>query len=179
MARGEKMDVRYPAERAKFARRVYNKRAINGLDDLDGDGSTTINDAALLFDSDDADSDGDGVNNLLERAFGSDSLTYDRKASMPRIIKKKDGKQRITFLKYQNAYAAEEGLQYVVERSKDLRKWTTAGMTQIDLNGAAPGKGKAPEEEWSVFFGSVTRKLKIREENRPAAFEFAPSKFLP
>ena len=59
------MDARYPAERAKFARRVYNKRAINGLDDLDGDGSTTINDAALLFDSDDADSDGDGVNNLL------------------------------------------------------------------------------------------------------------------
>ncbi len=135
-------DVRYPSERTKFARRVYNKRSINGLDDLDGDGSTTIADAALLFDSDDADSDGDGVNNLLERAFGSDSLTYDRKASMPRIIKKKDGKQRITFLKYQDIYAAEEGLQYVVERSKDLRKWTTAGMTQIDLNGANPGKGK-------------------------------------
>ena len=30
----------------------------------------------------------------------------------------------------------------MVERSKDLRKWSTAGMTQIDLNGAAPGKGK-------------------------------------
>ncbi|MBT3637408.1 MAG: hypothetical protein HN531_10745 [Opitutae bacterium] len=135
-------DIRYPAERAKFARRVYSKRAINGLDDLDGVGGITINDAALLFDSDDADSDGDGVNNLLERAFGGDSLTYDRKASLPRIIKKKDGKQRITFLKYQNIYAGEEGLQYVVERSKDLRKWTTSGMTQIDLNGGASGKGK-------------------------------------
>jgi len=136
-------DVRYPAERAKFARRIYNKRDINGLDDLDGSGGApTMADAALLFDSDDADSDGDGVSNLLERAFGGDSLTYDRKASLPRIIKKKDGKQRITFLKYQNVYAAEEGLQYVVERSKDLRKWTTGGMTQIDLNGAASGKGK-------------------------------------
>ena len=30
----------------------------------------------------------------------------------------------------------------MVERSKDLRKWTTSGMTQIDLNGGASGKGK-------------------------------------
>ena len=111
---------------------------------MDGSGGEpTIADAALLFDSDSADSDGDGVSNLMERAFGGDSLTYDRKASLPRIIKRKDGKQRITFLKYQNVYAAEEGLQYVVESSKDLRKWVPmGGITQIDLNGGAAGKGK-------------------------------------
>jgi hypothetical protein len=136
-------DIRYPDERTKFARRIFSKRTINGLDDLNGDSSVTVHDAMLLFDSDSADSDGDGVNNLLERAFGGDSLTYDRKASLPRIIKRKDGKQRITFLKYQNEYAAGEGLQYVVERSQDLRKWTTTGMTQKDLNGpGTTGNGK-------------------------------------
>jgi len=136
-------DIRYPIEKSKFARRMYNKRAINGLDDLNGNGSVDLGDAELLFDTDSADSDGDGVNNLMERAFGGDSLTYDRKASLPRIIKRKDGKQRITFLKYQNVYAAEEGLQYVVESSKDLRKWVPmGGITQIDLNGGAAGMGK-------------------------------------
>jgi hypothetical protein len=136
-------DVRYPSEKSKFARRVFNKRAINGLDDLNGNSQVDIGDAMLLFDSDSADSDGDGVSNLMERAFGGDSLTYDRKALLPRIIKRKDGKQRITFLKYQNTYAAEEGLQYVVESSKDLRKWVPmGGITQVDLNGGAAGKGK-------------------------------------
>jgi hypothetical protein len=35
-----------------------------------------------------------------------------------------------------------EGIQYVVERSKDLRRWTSAGIVQLDLNGGAAGKGK-------------------------------------
>ena len=42
-----------------------------------------------LFDSDNYDSDGDGISNLMERAFGGDSLTNDSKSIMPRSIRKK------------------------------------------------------------------------------------------
>jgi hypothetical protein len=134
-------DTRYDSERDKFAKRILAKKQLNGLDDLNGDSSIDVADARLLFDSDGFDSDGDGVSNLLERAFGGDSLTSDRRMVLPRIIKKKDGKQRITFLRYQ-VNMNTEGIQYVVERSKDLRRWTSAGIVQLDLNGGAAGKGK-------------------------------------
>ena len=116
-------DERFDTIPEKFAQRIFNKRSANGLDDLNGDGSITIEDAKLLFDSDHFDSDGDGVSNLLERAFGGDSLTNDRRSVLPRVINKKDGKQRLSFLKYQDAYN-EEGIEYIVERSTDLRTWT-------------------------------------------------------
>jgi hypothetical protein len=67
---------------------------------------------------------------------------------------KKDGKQRLGFLKY-NADSNSEGIEYIVERSTDLRTWiqwdkTAAdsnggisnGIKQVDLNGAETGKGK-------------------------------------
>ncbi|MDG1324183.1 MAG: hypothetical protein P8P49_00340, partial [Opitutales bacterium] len=97
-------------------------------------------DAELMFDSDDTDSDGDGMSNFMERAFGGDSLSSDAKYILPRSINKKDGKQRISFQKYQNIYNSE-GIEYIVETSTDLRTWSTTGVTQIDLNGAASGKG--------------------------------------
>ena len=60
---------------------------------------------------------------------------------IPRSIKKKDGKQRITFQKYSATYNSE-GIEYIVERSTDLRTWTTSGVTQVDLNGpSTAGKG--------------------------------------
>ena len=37
--------------------------------------------ALALFNSDNYDSDGDGVSNLLERAFGGDSLSNDNEAT--------------------------------------------------------------------------------------------------
>ena len=109
--------------------------------DLNNDGSINIEDAKLMFDADEADSDGDGVNNFMERAFGGDSLGRDADKFMPRPINKKDGKQRITFLRYQSQYN-QEGIEYIVETSTDLRTWTTSGVTQIDLNGGGnPGNG--------------------------------------
>jgi hypothetical protein len=129
-----RMDPRYDAVKAKFTRKLLSKAALKGLIDLDGDGSITTADAELLFDSDDYDSDGDGMSNFMERAFGGDSLSNDSKSAKPRPIMKKDGKQRIGFLRY-NADSNSEGIEYIVERSTDLRTWTTDGIRQIDLNG--------------------------------------------
>ena len=41
--------------------------------------------AAYLFNRDDQDSDGDGMTNLEERAFGGDSLMSDQRASGPKL----------------------------------------------------------------------------------------------
>ena len=137
-------DDKYDIMRNKFASRIL-KRMGNKLDDLDGDGDSDVEDAKLLFDSDDFDSDGDGVSNLLERAFGGDSLTNDRRSALPRAINKKDGKQRLSFLKYMNAYN-DEGIDYIVERSTDLRTWTrwtpatqgaTSGIKLLNISGNA------------------------------------------
>jgi hypothetical protein len=136
-----RMDPRYDAVKAKFTRKLLSKAALKGLIDLDGDGSITAADAELLFDSDDYDSDGDGMSNFMERAFGGDSLSNDSKSAKPRPIMKKDGKQRLGFLRYNND-SNSEGIEYIVERSTDLRTWTTDGITQVDLNGpSTAGKG--------------------------------------
>jgi hypothetical protein len=145
-----RMDPRYSKERDKFAKRLATKKTLRGLIDLNGDGSINNEDAKLMFDSDDSDSDGDGVNNFMERAFGGDSLGSDAKTTLPRSINKKDGKQRITFQQYQAQYNSE-GIEYIVERSTDMRTWIqfdkagsnpNNGIRQIDLNGPGnPGNG--------------------------------------
>jgi hypothetical protein len=135
-----RLDPRYEKERTKFARKLATKKNLKGLIDLNGDGLVNHLDAELMFDSDDTDSDGDGMSNFMERAFGGDSLYSDAKSVLPRAVNKKDGKQRITFQKYQDTYNSE-GIEYIVERSTDLRTWTTTGVTQVDLNGGNAGKG--------------------------------------
>ena len=78
----------------------------------------------------------------MERAFGGDSLSSDAKDTLPRSIKKPGSKkQRITFQQYRSDYNAE-GIQYIVERSTDLRTWTTSGVSQVDLSPASPGDPK-------------------------------------
>jgi hypothetical protein len=135
-----RLDPRYEKERTKFARKLAAKKDLKGLIDLNGDSTVNHLDAELMFDSDDTDSDGDGMSNFMERAFGGDSLSSDAKHILPRSVNKKDGKQRISFQKYQDSYNSE-GIEYIVETSTDLRTWTTTGVTQVDLNGDATGKG--------------------------------------
>ena len=135
-----RLDPRYEKERTKFARKLAAKKDLKGLIDLNGDSLVNHLDAELMFDSDDTDSDGDGMSNFMERAFGGDSLSSDAKSVLPRSVNKKDGKQRISFQKYQDSYN-DEGIEYIVETSSDLRTWTTTGVTQVDLNGNASGKG--------------------------------------
>ena len=124
------MDDRYTSVRDKFARKLLARKDLGKIKDLDGDGDTDLDDAKAMFDADEADSDGDGKSNLLERAFGTDSLGPDTKRNMPRRMPSKAGKQRISFVQYQTAFN-EEGIEYIVERSTDLRTWTTSGVSQV------------------------------------------------
>ena len=94
--------------------------------------------ALALFNSDNYDSDGDGVSNLLERAFGGDSLSNDRGDTLPKPIKKQsDGKEYITFNRYNSTYQNDMGLQYIVEESSDLRTWTVvnSAVSSTDIGG--------------------------------------------
>ena len=69
------------------------KRKPEGLIDLDGDNVITIEDETL-FDSDDFDSDGDGMSNFMERAFGGDSLSSDsKKIFQGQLIREMESKE--------------------------------------------------------------------------------------
>jgi hypothetical protein len=105
-------DDRFDSKKSAFMSRMASKKGISGEK------------AIRLFDSDNYDSDGDGVSNLMERAFGGDSLSNDRKSIMPRAIRKKDGHEYVTFVKFEDSYnTGNEKIEYIVETSRDLRTW--------------------------------------------------------
>ena len=59
--------------------------------------------AIALFDSDNFDSDGDGISNALERAFGGDSLNNDSSDTLPKPIKSKpSGEEDHEFITFSN-----------------------------------------------------------------------------
>ena len=117
-----KMDDRFDGKLTEFRNRMSAK-GISGEK------------ALALFDNDNYDSDGDGISNALERAFGGDSLSNDSRNTLPRPIKAKPSGEEdhefITFLKYQDSYN-NEGIQYLVETSRDLRTW----LPTTDADGA-------------------------------------------
>ena len=114
-----KSDDRYDAVKAKAKGRMPA-----GLADTK---------AEALFNSDNYDSDGDGISNALERAFGGDSLSNDSRNTLPRPIKSKPSAysdhEFITFIKYQDSFNTE-GIEYIVETSYDLRTWDASGATE-------------------------------------------------
>ena len=116
------MDERFDGKLTEFRNRMSAK-------------GITGEKAAALFDNDNYDSDGDGISNALERAFGGDSLSNDSRNTLPRPIKSKPSGEEdhefITFLKYQDSYNTE-GIQYIVETSRDLRTW----LSTSDADGA-------------------------------------------
>jgi hypothetical protein len=108
-----KLDARFDGKKSRFFTRAARKG-------VSGDK------AAYLFDRDDQDSDGDGLTNLEERAFGADSLMSDKGDKKPKAIRKKDGYEYITFNRYQNDYNdGDDRIEYIVETSRDLRTWTS------------------------------------------------------
>jgi hypothetical protein len=126
-----KADVRYEDVKTDALSRIQSKMGIGGEK------------ALALFNSDNYDSDGDGVSNLLERAFGGDSLSNDAGDTLPKPIKKQsDGKEYLTFTRYNSTYQNDMGLQYIVEKSTDLRTWTTSG---VELVGSATDIGGGME----------------------------------
>jgi hypothetical protein len=121
-----KADVRYDGVKTDALARISSKMGITGEK------------ALALFNSDNYDSDGDGVSNLLERAFGGDSLSNDRGDTLPKPMKKNDNYERIVFTRYNSTYQVEMGLQYIVEESADLRTWsaiTASPESSVDLGG--------------------------------------------
>jgi hypothetical protein len=117
-----KADVRYEGVKTDALSRIQSKMGIGGEK------------ALALFNSDSYDSDGDGVSNLLERAFGGDSLSNDSGDTLPKPIKKQsDGKEYLTFTRFNPTYQGDMGLEYIVEKSTDLRTWTTSGTEMVGL----------------------------------------------
>ena len=122
-----KADARYEDVKSDALTRISAKLGISGEK------------ALALFNSDNYDSDGDGVSNLLERAFGSDSLGNDSKDSRPAPVKASDNREYLSFTRYNSTYQNDMGLQYIVEKSTDRRTWTSSGVVQhgsaVDLGG--------------------------------------------
>ena len=130
-----------PSRNAFFEERKYDARydgvktaAMNRMPaGVDGEK------ALALFNSDNFDSDGDGISNLLERAFGGDSLGNDSRSSRPAPVKANDNKEYLSFNQYNSSYQTSMGIQYIVEKSTDRRTWTSSGVEQVgsavDLGG--------------------------------------------
>ena len=122
-----KSDARYDGLKNAALTRIAAKRGISGEK------------ALALFNSDNYDSDGDGVSNLLERAFGGDSLGNDSRGARPAPVKANDNKEYLSFTRYNSDYQTSMGVQYIVEKSSDRRTWSSSGVEQVgtavDLGG--------------------------------------------
>ena len=122
-----KQDARYDDVKTAALSRIASQKGISGEK------------ALALFNSDNYDSDGDGVSNLLERAFGGDSLGNDSVSARPAPVKTNDDKEYLSFTRYNSTYQADMGIEYIVERSTDRRTWTTSGVeayrTAVDVGG--------------------------------------------
>ena len=120
-----RMDSRFDDKKAKF------KVRFPGLSNDKAD---------YLFDSDGYDSDGDGLSNLEERAFGGDSLGNDSRSIKPkRVSKSGDRKNYITFNRYKDEFnTGDDRIEYIVETSSDLRTWSTTAVqldSTVDIGG--------------------------------------------
>jgi hypothetical protein len=120
-----KADPRYEDVETNALSRISSKLGISG------------DKAIALFNSDNYDSDGDGVSNLLERAFGGDSLGNDSRSARPAPVKKNDNYEYLSFDRYNSDFQADMGLVYIVEESSDRRTWTSISspLSTTDLGG--------------------------------------------
>jgi len=111
-------DVRYDGTRERFVRRIMAREGISEAN------------ATKVFDEDYSDSDGDGFSNLFERAIGSDSLGPDNWKDLPfRSRLNTNSNQAISIVRFKSPLATTgENFQYHIEKSTDLRTWTSSGF---------------------------------------------------
>ena len=69
--------------------------------------------------------------NVIERAFGGDSLGSDARGNLPAPVKVDDGREYISFMQYNSEFQNDMGITYIVEKSDDRRTWTTSGVSQV------------------------------------------------
>ena len=112
----ERSDFRFDTKKTQFRQRFPNISAEK---------------ADYKFNSDAYDSDGDGLTNLEERAFGGDSLGNDSRSVGPKKISKpNDSKNYISFTRYKDTFNdGDDRIEYIVETSSDLRTWSSSGVT--------------------------------------------------
>jgi hypothetical protein len=122
--------------------------------------------AVALFNSDSYDSDGDGVSNLLERAFGGDSLSNDNDDSKPKPVKKNDNYERIVFNRYNSTYQADMGITYIVEESSDLRTWTTISGNPESSDDIGGGMERVVYRTSSQTTSGNTQYIRVRVKAR-------------
>ncbi|MDA0905828.1 MAG: hypothetical protein O2874_05865, partial [Verrucomicrobia bacterium] len=117
--------------------------------------------ALALFNSDNYDSDGDGVSNLLERAFGGDSLGNDSRSARPAPVKKNDNYEYLSFDRYNSDFQADMGLVYIVEESSDRRTWTSISspLSTTDLGG---GMERVVYRTTSTTSAGSTKFIRVR-----------------
>ena len=111
-------DVRFVNVRERFVRRMV----LSGVEE---------NYAKKIFNEGYVDSDGDGYSNDFERALGMDSLGSDSPHHLPmQFLGESDERQRISFIRLRDPLGTiGEEFRYVVERSDNLRTWSTTGLS--------------------------------------------------
>ena len=129
----------------------------------------TVAAAQALIDSDSFDADGDGKSNLLEYAFGSDTLgtNADEKDRRPkRKLDRANGDFQITFVRRKSDVATD--LTYTVERSTDMVNWITTGITLVSSQDIGDGLEEVTYKSDQKFNASDSPKnqyLRIKVES--------------
>ena len=149
-----KADVRYEGVKDDALTRISSKMGITGEK------------ALAMFNSDNYDSDGDGVSNLLERAFGGDSLSNDGGSSLPKPVKKNDNYERIVFTRYNSTYQNDMGLQYIVEESSDLRTWSRITASPENSEELGGGMERVVYRTTSQTSAGSTQYIRVRVKAR-------------
>ena len=89
-----------------------------------------------LFEGDSTDLDKDGVPNLLEYAYGTDSLSHnirERKVfpKMKPLVRTGGGLKKARYQFYRRTASSDPNLSYVVQTTTDMYNWTTSGITEV------------------------------------------------
>ncbi len=122
--------------------------------------------ATALFDSDNYDSDGDGVSNLLERAFGGDSLGNDSRGASTSPCQNNDGKEYLSFTRYDSDYQSTMGVEYIVRKVPTVEPGPHPVLnsgTAVDLGG---GMERVVYRTTAATSAGTTQFIRVRVKAR-------------